>query len=521
MVDTASQRIDPLTLQRSQYRASGDSHENLQSSSAGRIARLCLLAMQRHSGSQSLAMCLARSVQSEFGCERVSIASISSQKVRMLAISDQIAIDPRRQLPDSLAQALTETANSDEALIIYSDVTARQDNTNKSSAVQTTQRQATTPQATIKYPAHASLYKLNDCCPVFSFVYPLKSAGDSVSNRRGMDVCVGVLVENPKNHRFARQKLKSLHAAISPVLHVLQQQLLSERHWLSKTLQPINSTISLGPDKRPSVKQVLLLIASVLLLAGFVIQVPLHVSAQAILQAKDAQVLIAPHSGFVSTSHVRAGDRVRKAQLLASLDTRDLQSTARKWESEALKNQQAVDVALAARDRVSLGQLRADADRIEAELALVSHQLSRADIRAPFDGVVLSGDLSQLLGASVKQGDMLFTIASDTEFELVLNVDEIDVGLLQADQLARIRMAAAPESTWDAVLADSLPMAVTVNDVNYFRVPAVLEQHSTQLRTGMEGIARIVAGNGSFFGVHTRKFRNALKRALWRMGLVN
>jgi multidrug resistance efflux pump len=73
--------------------------------------------------------------------------------------------------------------------------------------------------------------------------------------------------------------------------------------------------------------------------------------------------------------------------------------------------------------------LRADIARIAAEQALVQRQLDRAELRAPFDGVVLSGDFSQKLGSAVSQGDTLFTIVASKEYRLVLDIEEQDVGL--------------------------------------------------------------------------------------------
>ncbi|MFT4727029.1 MAG: multidrug efflux pump subunit AcrA (membrane-fusion protein) [Granulosicoccus sp.] len=78
-------------------------------------------------------------------------------------------------------------------------------------------------------------------------------------------------------------------------------------------------------------------------------------TARAAIEAKDLQVLIAPQNGFVATAHARAGEIVKKGQLLATLDTQDLSLAVNKWQSEKIKNEQAVDLALATRDRVSLG----------------------------------------------------------------------------------------------------------------------------------------------------------------------
>jgi len=243
-------------------------------------------------------------------------------------------------------------------------------------------------------------------------------------------------------------------------------------------------------------------------------------TASASIEAKDVQVLIAPQNGFVATSHARAGETVKKGQLLATLDTQDLSLTVNKWRTEKIKNEQAVDLALATRDRVSLGRLRADTARIDAEQALVERQLQRAELRAPFDGVVLSGDFSQLLGSSVTQGSTLFTIAASNEYRLVLDIKEQDVGLVKPGQRTDVRMSALPNQTWHANMDSVLPVATTTADANVFRVPARLTEHSDALLPGMEGVAKIHAGKHSLAWVYTRGLREKLKVVAWRLGLI-
>ena len=52
----------------------------------------------------------------------------------------------------------------------------------------------------------------------------------------------------------------------------------------------------------------------------------------------------------------------------------------------------------------------AQIEQVEAQLALVEEQLSRARLIAPFDGYVVTGDLSQNLGSPVARGDVLFEV---------------------------------------------------------------------------------------------------------------
>ena len=67
--------------------------------------------------------------------------------------------------------------------------------------------------------------------------------------------------------------------------------------------------------------------------------------------------------------------------------------------------------AKASREFAQLRILEAQLGQTEAQLALVSENLKRTRITAPYRGVVITGDLSQSLGAPVERGEVLFEIA--------------------------------------------------------------------------------------------------------------
>ena len=81
--------------------------------------------------------------------------------------------------------------------------------------------------------------------------------------------------------------------------------------------------------------------------------------------------------------------------------------------------------------------LAAQIDQVEAMLTLVSDKLARATLVAPFDGVVVSGDLHQLLGTPVELGKVLFQIAPLDAYREILQVDERDIAYLQVGQAGR------------------------------------------------------------------------------------
>ncbi|WP_315980884.1 hypothetical protein [Aliamphritea spongicola] len=60
--------------------------------------------------------------------------------------------------------------------------------------------------------------------------------------------------------------------------------------------------------------------------------------------------------------------------------------------------------ALSVRDRAKINIISAQQSQVDAQLELVTGQLARAQLTAPFDGLVVSGDLSQRLGSAVSKG---------------------------------------------------------------------------------------------------------------------
>jgi multidrug resistance efflux pump len=85
----------------------------------------------------------------------------------------------------------------------------------------------------------------------------------------------------------------------------------------------------------------------------------------------------------------------------------------------------------------------------EAQLALTEEKLARAQIVAPFDGLVVAGDLSQLLGSPVEQGRPLFEVAPLDAYRVILKVEDRDVRDVRAGQSGKLILAGLPGDLLD------------------------------------------------------------------------
>ena len=242
------------------------------------------------------------------------------------------------------------------------------------------------------------------------------------------------------------------------------------------------------------------------------------VSAPAVIEGAQAQVIAAPIAGFVKTSEVRAGDKVEEGQILATLDDRALRLELKKWQGEENKIKKSYQEAMAKKARTELSILRAKSEQIEAEHALVRERIERTSLKAPFNGFVTSGDLSQSLGAPVEVGDVLFEVAPAEEYKVSVKVDERDMAGVSEDKIGKVVIAALPGEPIPFGVEQVVPVAVSGEGNSYFRIEAEFDEATPELRPGMEGVARIEMGERKLIWIWTHKLVDRVRLWLWSIG---
>ena len=239
------------------------------------------------------------------------------------------------------------------------------------------------------------------------------------------------------------------------------------------------------------------------------------IAAPSRLEGAVRRVIVAPFDGFIGSSQFRAGQVVEKGAVLATLDDRDLRLEASRWDSQSTQYHKQAQDALAQRNvaqmQISLAQTRQAA----AQRQLSAAMMERSRIKAPFEGVVVSGDLSQKLGAAVKKGDVLYEIAPLDHYRVILEVEEADIRHVQVGQSGELILAALPAQTFPFAVRLVTPVAVAREGRNFFRVEASLDGHAPKLRPGMEGVAKIHAGTHARVWIWTRRFVDWLRLKSW------
>lgn len=294
---------------------------------------------------------------------------------------------------------------------------------------------------------------------------------------------------NPDDASFIQQ----LAHYVGPLL---QLKWSLQQPWPQRVRHRIRNALAEGGTTRRRLLAGATVTALLCLLGLFVVPAAGTVSGQARLDASVQRLLSAPVDGYLKEVRVLPGDRVSEQQVLAELNDDTLLTEFRKLEAEAAQQENYVAEAMAKGDRTQLALKRARLDEVLAEKELVAQQLERIRLVAPFDGVVIKGDLTQLLGSPIKRGDILLTLSQGTGFRVMIDVPERDIADIDIGQEGTLALTALPAQRFPVRIVRITPVAsVSSSAQNVFEVEADLKGNAPDLVPGMKGVAKIATRN--------------------------
>ena len=338
--------------------------------------------------------------------------------------------------------------------------------------------------------------------------------GSDASRPREPAGVICVRRHGPQARRIGSREIAWLeHAAAfaSPVLGLLAER---ERSLRWRLLQRWASL----PGARHRRLQAACAGAGALALATLLLWPMAHeVGGRARVEGAVQRVMVAPAAGFLKQAHVRPGDTVKAGQLLVELAEEDLLLERERLASQSVQFESALAEANAKSDRAQVMIQLARLQQAHAQLALVQSQLERIRLHAPFDAVIVQGDLSQRLGAPLKEGEELLTLAPVGRYRVIVEVDEHDITRVQQGQGGTLALAALPWKTLALTVRHVSPMATTVEGRNVFEVEAEVSDPPAELRPGLSGSGRVEIGQRALLVGWGADLARTLRRAWWKL----
>ena len=241
-----------------------------------------------------------------------------------------------------------------------------------------------------------------------------------------------------------------------------------------------------------------------------------RVKAPVILRTDDVAYITAPFAGHIDKVNVRVGDEVSKGDELLNLDDKNLHLQRASLTAEQSQYTREFEKARAQNELADMRIYQARRDQVAARLALVDHHLNQSVLLAPFDAIVVEGDLRERLGAPVEQGEMLFKLARVDRLYAELEIDEADIHEISILQPAEMALAANPELNFSMEVFRIEPVAVAKEGGNIFVVHCSFPEGVRDWwRPGMTGVAKISAGRRSVLWVLTHRTIDFFRMRLW------
>jgi multidrug efflux pump subunit AcrA (membrane-fusion protein) len=263
----------------------------------------------------------------------------------------------------------------------------------------------------------------------------------------------------------------------------------------------------LRPTRKTNQKLIIVVGLAACLVALALLPRQAVVEAPVTMRPEQIRVVTAPFDGILDSSEVQPGDAVRQDQtVLARLVTREIELELDAARARAISDKRDATVARAtgqaAQEQISLLSAR----RAEAQISLFEYRLRLAEMRAPSDGILLSGDLRRNIGQPLARGQPLFEIAPSGNLRAEILVLDEDINAVTFGQRVMISIAADPGRHLPATVERIRPMAEVVNGRNVFRVYAKLDASAEgELRGGMEGWAKISVGTTTWLAIIIRR----------------
>lgn len=323
-----------------------------------------------------------------------------------------------------------------------------------------------------------------------------------------------------RDEPFSDDELDVLDALTLTLGPILELKLSREESLFKHTRRSWSRLLrKLSDTSRPGYKLLAIAVALVLAILALY-QTDYRVASQAVVEGATQRVAVAPFQGYLQSAPARAGDVVRAGQVLATLEDKDLRLEKVRWDAELEVSLRKEQEAMAKGDRVEFRLASAQANQARAQLDLAREKLTRVQVVAPFDGVVVRGDLSQQLGSPVEQGKVLFELAPLEAWRVVLKVDERDIADVRAGMPGELMLTSLPGQSFPFRVKKVTPVATAEDGRNYFRVEAglTLKQGAPlpKLRPNMEGVGKVEASEQSLLWIWTHRLSDWLRLTLWR-----
>lgn len=433
------------------------------------------------------------------GTDDAMVADRDSSPVHVVALSDTEHVDRRMAMVRKLAAAMDECVDQEQAVVfpLPEPAPGREADEVLSRAVTRAHRELAASDANLKLTS-----------------LPIRDGGETLG--------VVTIESAAPGHTIELSTIELLQATLDLVGPVLRLRRSDDRTIPQRAVDLVRATAAWAVGPKHTLWKVAGVAVLVVMLASVLVSVPYRIEASVSLRPIEKRVIAVPFDATVREvmPSAKAGERVSAGDVLAMLDTSELELSAIEARGSVRQAEARANEAIRRGEGAERQQAEAQAEQARARLELFEKRIRDAVIRAPMDGTIIAGDLSDRVGARLGQGEALFEIAPLESMRVIAKVDDRDIGLVneairEGGMLGSVATRAYPDRRFPLAVERVVPLAMAGEGRNTYDVYATLEESASWMRPGMEGLAKLEVGDRRLIWIATRRISDQLRMWLW------
>jgi len=430
---------------------------------------------------KAMVMALCNEAKRRYNCERVSLGYHEEPYVRLQAISNLDRFGKKMDIVGLLESVMEECVDQDEDLL---------------------------------YPApKGSGFILRD-----HETYAKAEGVEhllSVPLRHG-EKTVGALTFERATEPFLETDVKAARVLADQVERRVVDMKKQTRWFGARMLDAVRDSLGGLLGYRHTWRKLFAIVGTAVLLTLIFVRVEYRVEAPFILQSSEITHVPAPFKGFLSEVMVKVGDLVNEREPLLRLDTSELLLERANTLAEIQRFASEAEKAEAERRISDMLIAQAQKKQSQANLELLDYRIRRANVEAPYEAIIVEGDLTDRIGAPVEKGDLLMRMTRMDNLYVEMKADERDIHDITDSVNGEFAFNSKPDSHFPFDVIRIEPVAMPDSAGNVFYVNGDIQGAVEDWwRPGMSGIAKINAGERSLMWICTHRLVDFLRLKLW------
>ncbi|MFT4637096.1 MAG: hypothetical protein ACI8T1_000405 [Verrucomicrobiales bacterium] len=427
------------------------------------------------------ALAFCNGIANSLECDRASLGWYENGYTKLKAISRTEKFDRQMAAAQALETAMDETLDQDEVILWP-----------------TPEHQAVIARD------HQKLSRSQGAAHLVSL--PLRHDGEAVA----------VLLCERDNRPFSLTETQQLRLACDLATPRLADLKRYDRwfgaRWLTRLKEFFASL--LGPEHTWA--KVLALTIMILLVMLIFVKVDYRVEGDFIMRSNEVVYLTTPYDGYIEEVHQEAGGVVKAGDLLLTLQTDELRLQEAAELADVTSYARQSERARATNQLADMRIAEARKQQVDARLAIVRHRLAQAEVRAPFDAVIIEGDLRELRGKPIEKGNPLFKLAQLEGMFAEVDIDERNVHEILDSKTGEIAFVGRPQFKYPVTVTKLETAAFPKNEGNVFQMRCEpVEAAEAWWRPGMTGVCKVAVEKRSLLWVFGHRTVEFFRLWLW------